>query len=188
VFGHAIAGANEAKVREVVWKLHYLPDEVIDGVVVTRYLHHPCIDRPMAQIACSDEVPERYLSMIRSVMLVSGVELPAKWRYTPPMPLYPATVAFAYGLSEEMWTACLAEISTLYFEPVHIPSVVYDMEMNFSPYAEVRGFWGPEVANNVCVASAAAKLKDYMDVEMFTVRDGEIRLSFWLKGAAGTLA
>ncbi|MFA5157651.1 MAG: hypothetical protein WC451_00460 [Patescibacteria group bacterium] len=181
-----LAGADEAKTKEVVKMLHHLPDVVIDRVVVTRYLHHPCINRPMAQIACSDEVPQRHLKLIRQAVMVAGVEMPHKWRYTPPMPLYPATVAFCYGLREELWSLCLTEISALHFEPVHVPSVVYDMNLKFSPYAEVRGFWSPEVANDICVASAAAKLKNYMDVEMFSVRDGEIKLSFWLKGATSS--
>jgi len=178
-----IAGANRAKVQEIVEKLHHLPTEIIADAVVTQYLHHPCINQPIAQIACSDEVPEAHLKLIRRAVRIAGVEIPTMWRYLPPLPLSPATVAFSYGLSEEMWNACLAEIGALHFEPIHVRSVVYDMAMKPAPYAEVRGFWSPEVANDICVASVAAKLKDYMDVEMFTVRDDEIKLSFWLKGA-----
>lgn len=101
------------------------------------------------------------------------------------MPLFPTTVAFCYGMTEEMWNACLKEIHALHFEPVHVPSAVFDINMEPAPYAEVRGFWSPEVQSAICLSSAANKLKDYMDVEMFSVNNGQIRMRFWPKGSSG---
>jgi len=182
-----IAGANGAKVREVVEKLHHLPDEVIDGVVVTRYLHHPCIDRPMAQIAYSNEVPRRHLELICRAISVAGFAMPTSWRYWPPWPKYPTIEVFMYGLDETMFRR-IAEFAHKQDAAFYnVSSIVLDMNRNHYAYAEVRGYPVPDVNGILWAGAVAVQLKDMLDVEVFCVCDGRPYMSFWPKGASGTL-
>lgn len=172
-----VAALNNEMLAALMSALRLLPPAFVENMVVTQYMHHPCINNPAAQIACS-RASTAQLAMIQRTAKSVGIEFPMQWQYDPPLPQGTPVEVFFYGMCE----TCAQRIADIvhasnanFFNTV---TIVTDMSGEPSGYAEVRSR-----DMNMSTLNVVTRLLGFIDVEVYTASGGRPDMLLYTKRA-----
>lgn len=184
-----VAAVHGPLLSELLESLSTLPEPLVDDVVVTEHLVHPCISDPTALSAASAETTDTNLELVLEAIRRAKVIIPDDWRYQPSLKTRtPWREVSFYGLEDEETHEIAGQILVGMPSYFVVLTKVTDLWLRPSPYVEIRV---PHSEDPLMLESAlrvANGLNQFLDIELFSATaDGTPKMDFWPKGAENPL-
>lgn len=178
-----VAAVHGDKLLELIDSLRELPAPLVDDVVVTEHLVHPCIAVPTALIAASSDTAYDDLRLIVEAVNRAGVTTPDDWRYRPSLETRtPWREVSFYGLDADETHDIAREVLVGLPKYFVVLTKVVDLRMHPAPYAEMRVATSQDPLAKESALNVALRLSRHIDLEIYSEVDGKTQMLYWPKG------
>jgi hypothetical protein len=163
-----VAAVHDGLLLGLIDSMRELPDPLVDEVVVTEHLVHPCIKVPTALIAASDDTADDDLRLVVEAVNRAGVTTPDDWRYQPSLETRtPWREVSFYGLDADETYDIAQEVLVGLPNYFVVLTKVMNLRMQPAPYAEMRVALSQDPLAKESALRVATTLSHFLDVELF---------------------